>query len=381
MNETESTINRALILRIIVKALALFMLLNLLFALFQPLPLIGKLSVYNWLVPGRTRLPYGENPQAYNLSLDNLEAMFASHEIVQPKAANEYRIVFIGDSSTWGILLKPDETLTANINVADLTLDSGQQIRAYNLGHPILALSKDFLILDHALAYEPDMIVWLTTLRSFPRNKQFFPPLVQNNSPAIHRLFKQYQLDYDLSDPQLADPTFLEQTIIGQRRPLADWLRLQLYGFVWAATGIDQFYPDTYDLRSSDFEVDISWDDYTEPQTLTGDDLAFDIIAAAQERSGRIPVLLVNEPIFISDGENSHLRYNFWYPRWAYDNYRDTFAQMADTNKWHYVDLWDRIAGSEFTDSPVHLTPEGTSQLADILSEAILTLANDEADE
>ena len=89
MNETESTINRALILRIIVKALALFMLLNLLFALFQPLPLIGKLSVYNWLVPGRTRLPYGENPQAYNLSLDNLEAMFASHEIVQPKAANE----------------------------------------------------------------------------------------------------------------------------------------------------------------------------------------------------------------------------------------------------------------------------------------------------
>ena len=39
------------------------------------------------------------------------------------------------------------------------------------------------------------------------------------------------------------DPTFWDRTLIGARRPLADLLRLQLYGVLWAATGIDQDIP------------------------------------------------------------------------------------------------------------------------------------------
>jgi len=35
-----------------------------------------------------------------------------------------------------------------------------------------MSLMKDFLMLDQALAYKPDMIVWLVTLESFPRGKQ-----------------------------------------------------------------------------------------------------------------------------------------------------------------------------------------------------------------
>ena len=37
-------------------------LILLLFAAFLPLEGLGRLSLYNWLLPGRQRLPYGENP-------------------------------------------------------------------------------------------------------------------------------------------------------------------------------------------------------------------------------------------------------------------------------------------------------------------------------
>ena len=71
--------------------------------------MVGKLSLYNRLWPGRIRLPFGENAQeAYNLSLYDLEAMFASHEInAGDKPENEFRVILIGDSATWGTLLDP----------------------------------------------------------------------------------------------------------------------------------------------------------------------------------------------------------------------------------------------------------------------------------
>src|SRR3990172_1685730 len=77
--------------RLLLKATLLFVTLNLILSTFNLLPSLGRLTLYNWLLPGRQRLPYGDDPQrAYNLSLYNLEAMFASHELTQaPKAEDE----------------------------------------------------------------------------------------------------------------------------------------------------------------------------------------------------------------------------------------------------------------------------------------------------
>ena len=83
------------------------------------------------------------------------------------------------------------------------------------------------------------------------------------------------------------------------------------------------------------------------------------------------PVLIVNEPIFIADGRNSDVHYNFWYPRWAYDRYRDLLAQAAQSSGWILLDAWDAIAPQEFTDSPVHLTPAGSAQFAALIAQAI----------
>lgn len=360
---------------VIVKAGGLFIILNILFAITYPLPALGKLSIYNHLIPGRERLPYSDTPQkSYNLSLFNLEAMFASHEInARPKPTHEYRVIIIGDSSTWGFLLTSEDTLSAQLNQIGLFSPDGRQMRFYNLGYPVMSLTKDLLILSYAMHFQPDLIIWPITLESMPDDKQLFPPILQHNSGTVRTLIHDYQLSLDPQSPELLDLSPWDRTIIGARRPLADLLRLQLYGLMWAATGIDQDIPQTYTPRMEDLPADESFHNLAPPH-LQETDLAIDILLAGLEMAGDTPLLLVNEPMFISQGENSHIRYNFFYPRWAYDDYRQIMSTLAARYQWHYIDLWDTIPGSEFTNSAVHLTPKGTHLFAQQVADTIRNL-------
>jgi hypothetical protein len=363
------------ILRVLIVTLVLFVACNVIFAAANPLEALGRVSLYNLVLPGRERLPYGEDPaKSYNLSTYNIPAMFASHIVSRPKAADEFRVIVIGDSGTWGWLLNNEETLAGQINAQDLQTADGKQVVAYNLGYPVMALTKDVLILEEALKYQPDLIVWPVTLESFPRAKQVFPSIVQNNAARTRSLIERYQLNLDPNDPRFVDPDFLGKTIVGQRRNLADWLRLQALGFSWAATRIDQAMPAEIKLRQSDFEQDVSWQNFTQTVTLTENDLTFDVLGAGLMMAGDVPVLIINEPMFISDGLNSDLRYNSFYPRWAYDQYHELLNSKVAANNWHYLDLWDSIAPAEFTDTPVHLTPQGMAQLAKTVGTEILRL-------
>jgi lysophospholipase L1-like esterase len=358
--------------RVLLKAAILFILANLIFALLDPVEVLGHVSLYNGILPGRDRLPYGENPsESYNLNLYSVPAMFASDVIARPKASDEYRVLLIGDSSTWGWFLANKDTYAANLNAANLKSSDGRRIVAYNLGYPIESVTKDLMLLDEAMNYQPDQIVWLVSLQSLPRDQQVYPPIVQNNAPRVRDLISHYGLQLDPNDSRFVTPDFLGKTIVGQRRALADWLRLQLYGFSWAATGIDQTIPASYTPRKSDFDTDISWDTFKQETTLTDSDLAFDVLAAGISRAGSIPIIIINEPMFISTGTNSDLRYNAFYPRWAYDQYRDLLQKYATDHGWNYLDWWDRINPAEFTDSPVHLTAAGSRQLSSWLATAI----------
>jgi lysophospholipase L1-like esterase len=358
--------------RLLLKTLALFALCNVIFALTQPLDALARFSLHNVVLPPRERLPYGENPaQSYNLSLNSLPAMFASHALSRPKATDEYRVLLLGDSATWGWYLAVEDTLSARLNAADLRAPDGRRMVFYNLGYPIMSLGKDLLLLDAAMAYQPDAVLWLFTLESFPLDKQLFPPLVQHNADAMQALIAQYDLPLAVDDPRFVEVSGIDATLIGQRRALADLLRLQLYGVAWGATGIDQFIPPDIPLRQSDFTADVTWESYDAPANMDDVPLALAVLRAGAARVGDLPLWMINEPMFISSGENSDLHYNSFYPRWAYDGYRTRLAAEAAAQGWQYVDLWNAIAPEEFTDSPVHLTPSGSAQLAQLLNEAI----------
>ena len=348
--------------RLLGKTIILFLVFNLIALSYSPD--LGQISAYNLLFPGRERFPFGENPQqSYNLSLFNLNAMFKSLALDgTPKTAGEFRIITIGDSSVWGTLLKPDETLAGLLDGRKLNLCGGR-VRVYNLGYPSLSLTKDLMILEQALRYQPDLIIWLTTLEAFPRDQQLVSPLVANNPQRVRSLIQQYALNLDPADPALVNPSLLDRTLLGQRRPLMDLIRLQLLGVMWAATGIDQLYPASYQPAATDLTVDQAYHGLT-PASFDSQKLAFDLLEAGHRMAGSVPILLVNEPMLVSQGANSDLRYNFFYPRWVYDRYRSQLSQIVQARDWQSLDLWDMIPPGQFTNSAIHLTPGGEEMLA-----------------
>jgi hypothetical protein len=367
------------LVRVVLKAGILFLVLNVLFALLDPLPLLNRLTLYNLVFPGRVRLPYGENPtESYNVTLTDLSGMLASHELSDgDKPDDEYRVVFLGDSATWGWLLEPDQTLSACINQQQLRTPSGKTLRVYNLGYPVLDVTKDLLILEESLPYQPDLVVWFITLAALYPEEQLFHQIVRAQPEQVRDLIARY--DLALNAGELPDaPNFWERTIVGQRRQVADWLRHQVYGIAWAATGIDHRNPRFFEpvRENLDPNTGIPTNDLTQ-QTWERDDLSLDVLSAGVEmtQTHAVGMLFINEPIYRSQGVNSDLRYNFYYPRWAYDSYRDLMNQIAADEGWQYVDFWDAVPNDRFTDTSLHYTPAATCAFAEQVGAEILKIA------
>lgn len=357
------------IFRVLIKATLLFLLFNVLFATFQVADFIGGLSLYNRVFVGRERLPYNHDAtEDYTLTMDNIPALFSTHEINRPKADDEYRVLLVGDSSTWGFLLPASQTLAQQLTDKNYLLADGRRVVAYTIAHPVMSLTKDLLLLDEAMQYQPDMVIWLVTLQSFSQNRQIGAPIIQNNPARVRQLITEYNLTLNPYDDRFTP--IISHVILGNQRLLADWLRIQSYGVMWSATGIDHLVLNS-ELRRNDFDEDFSWENFKLPQSITADDLAFDMIRAGHEMVGDIPLIIVNEPMFIADGRNSDIRYNNFYPRWVYDEYRGIFVELAIRNDWYYCDLWDAMPRDSFTDSPVHMTANATGALSQILGEMV----------
>lgn len=359
--------------RVFIKGLALFVILNVAFALLQPMAFLGRLSLYNGALPGRERLPFGYRPdKAYNLVVDSLDAMLASHAVSGPKPADEFRVLVLGDSSVWGVLLQPGDTLSGRLNALGLRAPDGRRMRFYNLGYPDFSVTKDLLLLQRGLDLKPDLALWLVTLNSLPTDRQIEHLLVRSNPAEARALIGRFNLGLNPSDPQFEAPSLLDRSIIGERRNLADLLRLQLLGVPWAATGVDQDYPERYDPITLDLEASDAIRGLTSP-ILRDEEIRLDVLTAGDRlaRERGVPLVFINEPTAISAGQNSGVRYNAFYPRWAYDQYRARLALAMRGVGAGYLDLWDLAPVAEFTNSPVHLNPAGSTRLAGRIAEAL----------
>src|SRR5687768_11600015 len=116
----EQKASRVRLFRVLLKATLLFVLFNFAFIFMNDIPL-RKLSLYNFLFPGRDRFPFGETRHAYNLSLFDLDAMFASHMLAGvEKTPDEYRVLLLGDSSVWGTLLAPEQPLAGRLTASPI---------------------------------------------------------------------------------------------------------------------------------------------------------------------------------------------------------------------------------------------------------------------
>lgn len=352
-----------LLRNVLLKALALFILFNVVYYVVQPLPLLDHLTLYNGLFPGRERFAWSEHPdQSFSVSLARLDAQFASHRLAgTPKTAQEYRVVFLGDSSIWGLEVAADGTVPACLDRLKLTMPDGRAIHVYNLAYPAPNALRDTLILRHALSYQPDLIVWPITLRSLSKREFPLSDIVVAQSDEARQTAAAAGLSLSLPPPDWTDRTFWSQ-----RSALAAWLQHQLQGFAWRATGIDyaphEFTtPPQFDLSNS-AAYDMS-------------DVAYSMLGAGIKMAGGVPVLVINEPIYVSSGQNSNIRYNADYPRAAYDEYRAELTELAHAQGWQLLDLWDAVPPAQFIRTALHYTPEAACQIAQLIGDHIRAAA------
>jgi hypothetical protein len=307
-----------------------------------------------------------------------MDAMFASHIISKgPKPSDEYRIILLGDSSAWGFEIPPQDTLSEQINRLNLQTRDGRRIRVYNLSYPRASSTRDLVILAKAMDYQPDLVLWLVTLGTFfsqNDEKAFLVPMSDNVLDLIHR----YHLVVN-SRKFLHRHSLWDQTLIGSAARLKKISLEQLYGLLLTANGLDANLPDSITVPppSGDVQQSLVYANFT-PSTQSKflQRLDFKPLSVAQDLAGSVPILIVNEPMFRATGENSDLRYNVYYPRWAYDGYRSSLTSWIEHRGGHYLDLWDVVPNNGFMVSPLHLRPTGEALLANHLVSAIQDISS-----
>lgn len=346
-------------LRILIKSIFLFAIFNYGFALV-PNSAVWRLSLYNTILPGRPRFTQE----------DDLNLLFGTHEIANSVGRqNEYKVFVLGDSSTWGYLLNPEETFSGVINSSHLETCRKQTVHVYNLGYPQLSLFKDLILLQEAMKYEPDLVIWMITLNSTLRENEQHP-MVNNNPELAQELTDKYGLAVEI-DPE-GNPSIQQRSFLARRNELARFIQFQLDGIRWESTGEDAH--KKFEQIGLDVDADNTFGGLL-PPTLDPYLIQFEVLNAGTLIAQKTPVIIVNEPIQIVTGENKEIRYNRNYPRWAYDQYRELMNMESERNNWVYRDFWDILPPTEFTDSAVHRTVNGEKKLAEKIAEVILEMA------
>lgn len=366
-------------LRVLVKAAVIFVVINLAYAYFDP-P-IGKLNGYNILWPGRVRFPYAESPLFYAAShnasvVEDFDAMFGSHVLsATQKEADEFRVFLLGDSATWGGHVPPGEMLAAQLNRLELTACDGRRVQVYDLGYPWPSLLRDILVLDHAMQYDPDLVLWPVTLHSFEK-KQAERDFIIPHADRMKRLTEMYRIELPRAYLEIPPPSLLDKTIVGQRKHVKNVFLNQVFGPLWAATGVDNNFGLLTDhpIFPQDMPADISYLEYKSDKKKAEllRSLMFDLIRVGREIAADAPVIVVNEPIFIVSGRNSDLRYNELYPRWAYDAYRAALTDWMTREGYAFHDYWNALPVDVFANEVFHRDPRGERLFAEMLAPRIL---------
>jgi lysophospholipase L1-like esterase len=349
--------------RIFAKGIAVFAIFELSFYTLQPD--LQWLNVYKSSLK-RQRFPISTvAPEDTSLDVGNLDVMFASHIVSEPKAPNEYRVLVLGDSAVWGIGLTPEQTLPGQMDALGLTCGN-KNVGVYNLSFPRSSATKDLMILDKAMSYQPDEIVWLITWYTLMPKTRNDHPLIAQNPAKFYKLAHQF----DFLPKNYQSPSLITQ-ITNQDRTLFRILRYQLYSLVNIATGLDQI-PGPPEELPSQLSSDVTFEGL-KPPTLNIADVSLDQVKDFYEIAGNVPVVLVNQPMSVlTNVPNSNIRYNDYYPRWVYDQYRQYVHNAASQNHWDYLDLWNVFPPSYYTDTPLHLIPQGETELARMIAPAIV---------
>jgi len=350
--------------RILAKAFAIFLIVE--FVFYELNPNLAFLNIYNALSMKRQRFPISTvAPEDSALDVADIATMLATHIVSEPRKSDEYRVFLLGDSAEWGIGLTPAQTLPGQMDALGLKCGN-RNVKVYNLSFPRPSATKDLMILDEAMKYQPDKIIWVISAFTLAPKMRIEHPLIPHNPDEYHKV----AFRFDFLSRNYQDPNMIQQ-IVRQNQVLFRVLRYQLYVLINIATGLDQI-PGPPEVLPSQLSSDPTFEGM-KPPTLSPNKVSIDQVRDFYEIAGNTPVILVNEPIqILTNVPNSNIYYNVYFPRWVYDQYRQYVDEAARQNHWDYLDLWNVFPPGYFTDTPLHLTPHGETELAKLIAPAVI---------
>ena len=354
--------------RVFIKAGALLLVANFIFVAIGVDPFARLITVNTWglVGHGRPRLYYASDSQNGQLPV---EALLAAHAIAYtPKTADELRVIVLGDSGVLGWGLTDAETFTAQLTARRLRI-GGKRVVAYNLAYPVPNAGRDVLLLDAALRYQPDLVIWFVTAMSLrnPLDPDEGSAFLDINRARLEHLTSSFGLQEWFNVRMLPVPAWYSWIAFHNSDVLPVWLNSLVYPFVtpsWGQTG-RRLGSETIPVKAQ----------FVSGQTAFNPmpNITWQFLAVGQTLADRAgaQLLLVNEPILVGSGPNSDINYNLLYERVLYDRYRETLlAYTSRYNLW-VIDLWNTVPAANFTDTAFHTDAAGWNIVADRIVSAL----------
>lgn len=353
-------------LRVFLKALLGVFLINVVCLLtnFNPVFALTQVNLWGLVGHGRSRLIYTTDVANGQLPI---EAMLAAHEIAYtPKAANEFRVLILGNSGPYGANLSDEETLSSLLNSRNIHIN-GKKLTAYNLAFPSTTVVMSAMILDAAAQYQPDLVISFLSANMFNNREGYWDDLFiffSVNRNRLESIAARYGMTEWLSVRLSPRPDWYKWIAIRDQNLFPVWLGSLFYPFVkpviqtteWriAADPIPddpnnfEDVPGTYPIMNDVWQfLDVS-------QT---------IVEAAGAR-----ILFINQPMLTLDNPHS---YSKLYGRAFYDAYYQSLNDYVDQKQLWYEDFWRVVPAENFTDSELHIDAAGWGMVADQLSRLI----------
>src|SRR5215470_13893081 len=117
---------------------------NVLYLAAKPFQYGGLPSLYNIVFPGRLRM-YWTDKDSYMVNETKMPRLLADLTVARPKTEDEYRVIVLGSSETWGYFNRPQDTWPVVLDSIGLKSPDGKQVRFYNLSYPIADGLKDLI--------------------------------------------------------------------------------------------------------------------------------------------------------------------------------------------------------------------------------------------
>ena len=331
-------------LRVILKALILFFVLNLLLTLF-PYP---SYFVFRQLLPKLNKFPiyvvYYDSQAKHGFGAQNVfdvNVLFNTHLIsYEKKPANQYRIIFIGD------LTVRDGTIYPMINQQEC---NGKILHAYDLGYYGASATKDLMILQESMKYSPDLIVWSVTSRTLSNEPKDF---ALANSADLEKLITTYGL------PIPADQSMTGRSFFSGGDKIRLQTRLVLnYAILFPAIRSPQRIIQT---AINDIKANNAADQEALPASGA---YLFSALTAASQIAGDAPLMLIDMPrpsIVVTQAD--------------YLQYRHGLSSLNTEQHWSFLDLGNLIPDKDFIDK-IHRNADGETLFDKAVIPAILEIA------